>query len=251
MQQQSHKIIDEKDQLRIIVIGATSGIGLAIARQYLAAGHLVGLTGRRENLLQTVQTEYWGTAYIQAMDISKAVLASAHLENLIEKMKGVDIVIINAGVGYINPKLEWDKQSETIAINVLGFTAIASTAMSYFLAKGKGHLVGISSIAGIRGSDEATDYAASKAYCSNYLAGLRKKSNKARSEVCVTDVLPGFVDTAMGQSDKRFWVSTTTEAASQIIIGIRQKRSLIYVTKRWRLVAWAMKIMPDFLFNRI
>ena len=245
------KILGQKNQLRIIVIGATSGIGMAVARQYLKAGHLVGLTGRRENILLKVQNEYLGTAYIQNMDVSKAILASAHLENLIERMKGVDIVIVNAGVGFTNPRLEWAKQSETIEVNIAGFSALSSIAMKYFIEQGKGHLVGISSIAGLRGSDVATDYAASKAYVSNYLQGLRKKAVKAKIPVLVTEVLPGFVNTPMGQSPQRFWVASADKAATQIIKAIRRKRKRVYVSKRWRLIAWLMKIMPDWIYNRI
>lgn len=246
-----NKTTDGKKQLRIIVIGATSGIGLAIALQYLKAGHLVGLTGRRENLLQNVQSEYLGTAYIQNMDVSNAVLAASHLENLIEKMKGVDIVIVNAGVGYINQSLEWSKQAETIEVNVLGFSALCTTAMKVFLQQGRGHLVGISSIASLRGSDVAPDYAASKAYVSNYLAGLRKKAVKARTSIKVTDVLPGFVDTPMAQSKQRFWMASKEEAAKQIIRAIERKRKRAYITRRWQLIAWLMNILPDWIYNRI
>ncbi len=246
-----HKIIDKKDQLRVIVIGATSGIGLAIARQYLLAGHLVGLTGRRENLLQAVQAEFLGTAYIQTMDVAKTVLAASQLENLIEKMEGVDIVIVNAGVGFLNPKLKWKKQALTIEINVSGFSALCSSAMKYFLNIGQGQLVGISSIAGIRGSDIAPDYAASKAYVSNYLVGLRKKAKKSKLPIFVTDILPGFVDTAMGQAEQRFWVATPEKAARQIIKAISKKRKTVYITKRWRLIAWLIKIVPDWIYNKL
>lgn len=247
----TNQIIDKKEQLRIIIIGATSGIGLAIARQYLKAGHLVGLTGRRENILLAVQTEYLGTAYVQNMDVTKASLAASQLENLIEKMKGVDIVIANAGAGFVNPKLEWEKQAQTIDVNVTGFTAICTSAMKYFLRRGRGQLVGISSIAGIRGSDAAPSYAASKAYVSNYLAGLRKKAIKAKLPIYITDVLPGFVDTPMGQSNERFWVASADKAATQIIKAISKKRKRVYVTKRWRIIAWLMKILPDWVYNRI
>lgn len=247
----SRKLLDEKDQLRIIIIGATSGIGLAIAHQYLDAGHLVGLTGRRENLLHDIQLKYFGTAYVQMMDVSKAALASSQLENLIVKMEGADIVIVNAGVGFVNPKLKWEKQAQTIDVNITGFTALSSTAMKYFLKRGKGHLVGISSIAGIRGSDLAPDYAASKAYVSNYLAGLRKKAIKAKLPICVTDVLPGFVDTPMGQSEQRFWVASSDEAGKQIVSAIKKKRKVVYVTKRWRIIAWLMRLLPSWIYNRI
>jgi len=248
---QSRNIIDEKNQLRIIVIGATSGIGLAIARQYLDAGYLVGLTGRRENLLHDVQHKYFGRAYVQVMDISKATLASSQLENLIEKMQGADIIIVNAGVGFVNLKLRWKKQAQTIDVNVTGFTALSSTAMKYFMAQGKGQLVGISSIAGLRGSDLAPDYAASKAYVSNYLAGLRKKAVKAKLPIYITDVLPGFVDTPMGQSEQRFWVASSEKAGKQIINAIQKKHKVAYITKRWRLIAWLIHLLPDWIYNRI
>ena len=248
---QSKNVVEEKDQLRIIIIGATSGIGLAIAHQYLNAGHLVGLTGRRENLLHEVQHKYFGRAYVQVMDVSKAVLASSQLKNLIEKMQGADIIIVNAGVGFENPKLRWKKQAQTIDVNVTGFTALSSTAMKYFMAQGKGQLVGISSIAGLRGSDIAPSYAASKAYASNYLAGLRKKAIKTKLPIYVTDVLPGFVDTPMGQSEQRFWVASSDKAGKQIIDAIQKHRKRVYITKRWRLIAWLMRLLPNWIYNKI
>lgn len=250
-QSPAHTPLTEAQQLRIIIVGATSGIGLSLAQQYLQAGHLVGLTGRREEQLKKIQTQFLGTAYIQNMDVSKATLAASQLETLIHTMKGADIIIISSGVGFVNPKLEWQKQSETLNVNVIGFTAIASTAMKYFLSKGKGHLVAISSIAGLQGSDIAPDYAASKAYISNYLVGLRKKSIKEKTAIIVTDIIPGFVDTAMGQSELRFWVSSSEKAAQQIIKGLNKKRKIIYITKRWRLIAWLIKIIPSWIYYRI
>ncbi len=239
------------DQKRIIIVGATSGIGLALAENYLQAGHLVGLTGRNESVLLAMQEKYLGTAYIQVMDVTKASLAASQLDNMILAMKGADIIIVNAGVGFVDKSLGWEKQASTIETNVLGFSAICTAASKYFIAQKQGHLVGISSIASLAGSDAAPSYAASKAYASNYLAGLRKKFIKMKLPICVTDILPGFVDTPMGQSKQRFWVSSADKAAKQIIVAIEKKKKLAYITRRWRLIAWLMKILPDFLYNRI
>lgn len=250
-QLESIRVIDPSKQKRVIVIGATSGIGLAIAVEYLKAGHIVGITGRREQNLIAIQQGFLGTAYIQVMDITKAEFASNQLESLIEKMKGVDIIVVNSGVGYVDSTFDWHKQTQTIATNVIGFSAICSASAKYFISKKSGHLVGISSIASLRGSDLATCYAASKAYDSNYLAGLRKHFIKLGLPIKVTDVLPGFVDTAMGQSKQRFWVSSTEKVAKQITNGIAKQKKTLYVTKRWRLIAWLLKIMPDRIYNRI
>ena len=91
-------------------------------------------------------------------------------------MNGIDLFIINAGVVYHNPDLDWQKEKETIELNVLGFTAMANVAMKYFLRKGEGHLVGLSSISALRGHESCPAYNASKAFVSNYLEGLKKKS---------------------------------------------------------------------------
>jgi len=238
-------------QKRIIIIGATSGIGLALAESYLTAGHLVGLTGRNESVLHDMQDKYLGTAYIETMDVTKPVIAAAQLDNMILAMKGADIIIVNAGVGFVDKSLGWEKQQQTIATNVLGFSAICTAASHYFIKQKKGHLVGISSIASLAGSDLTPSYSASKAYVTNYLAGLRKKFIKMKLTIFVTNILPGFVDTPMGQSQQRFWQSSTEKAAKQIINAIHRKKKTAYITKRWRLIAWLMKILPQWIYNRI
>jgi len=239
------------NQKRVIIVGATSGIGLALAENYLKAGHLVGLTGRNELVLRRMQDKYLGTAYIEPMDVTKPILAAAQLDNMILAMKGADIIIVNAGVGFVDKTLGWEKQQLTIETNVLGFSAICSAASKYFIQQKAGHLVGISSVASLAGSDATPSYAASKAYASNYLKGLRKKFIKMKLPITVTDILPGFVDTPMGQSKQRFWVASADKAAKQIIIAIQRKKALAYISKRWRLIAWLLKILPDFLYNRI
>ncbi len=128
---------------------------------------------------------------------------------------------------------------------------MANIAMHHFLSKGSGHLVGISSIAAIRGDDTAPAYNASKAFISNYMAGLRKKISKARLPIVVTDVQPGFVDTAMAKGDGLFWVASPQKAAHQIYTAIEKKKKHVYVTKRWKLIGWLMKIMPEFIYNRM
>lgn len=125
---------------------------------------------------------------------------------------------------------------------------MAVAARDYFLEKNDGHIVAITSIAGLRGSSAVPIYSASKAFASNYLAGLRAYFNKINKNIYVTTVQPGFVDTAMAKSDKKFWVATPEKAAVQIGDAIEYKKKLVYVTKRWRIVAWLYKILPDCFF---
>ena len=215
---------------KAVIIGATSGIGRELAKVLADDGYIVGITGRRLHLLEELKDELSTQTFIQPMDISTAS-ATSDLQNLIHKMQGIDLIIISAGIGSIDPDLPWDKEKETIETDVLGFTAMANTAYHHFKQKGKGHLVGISSIAAIRGGD-APAYNASKAFVSNYLQGLRYIISKSKYSIVVTDIQPGFVDTEMAQGDGLFWVASPRKAAIQIHEAIKKKKKHSYITKR-------------------
>jgi short-subunit dehydrogenase len=123
--------------------------------------------------------------------------------------------------------------------------------MRHFLKRGRGHLVGITSVAALRGSREATAYAASKAFQSVYLDGLRDLGRHSGFPITVTEVQPGFVDTAMMKTDrplpalvKRLLVASAETAARQIVRAIRKRAAHAYITRRYALVAFVMKLLP-------
>ncbi|OGF45774.1 MAG: oxidoreductase [Candidatus Firestonebacteria bacterium RIFOXYA2_FULL_40_8] len=236
---------------KAIIIGASSGIGRELAKIFASNGYEVGIVARRTGLLDELKAEMTVNTYTAAIDITNTDIVIRSLEYLIKEMSVVDIVVISAGIGYINPELDWSKDKETIDTNVSGFAAIAGTAMKYFAQKKSGHLVGISSIAGIRGSNECSAYNASKAFMSNYLEGLRKKSEKEKMDITITDIQPGLVDTAMAKGEGLFWVAPPKKAAKQIYKAILKKKKKAYITKRWAIIAWVLKIIPDFIYNKI
>ncbi|HWR38832.1 MAG TPA: SDR family NAD(P)-dependent oxidoreductase [Patescibacteria group bacterium] len=235
---------------KAIVIGASSGIGRQLAKVLAENEYAVGLVGRRTELLQKLQKEIASDSYIASFDISQAAAKSA-LEALIQEMNGVELIVISAGCGFLNPDLDFAREKETIEVNVVGFAAMANVAFKYFQAQGNGHIVGLSSIAAIRGSAEAPAYSASKAFVSNYLEGLRKKAGKLGLPITVTNMQPGFVDTAMAQGDGLFWVASPEEAARQIYEAIDGKKNHAYITKRWGIIAGLLKIIPNWLYNKI
>jgi len=108
-----------------------------------------------------------------------------------------------------------------------------------------------SSIAAIRGGGDAPAYNASKAFVSNYLEGLRQMAAKMKLPLTVTDIKPGFVDTVMAQGEGLFWVAPAEKAAKQILEAVEKKKDHAYVTKRWRLVAWVLKLLPGRLYCKI
>lgn len=235
---------------RVIIIGATSGIGSELAKVMAGDGYAVGIAGRRSELLQELQKELPGKIFAKRIDV---VLPAAMelLKELITEMGGVDVIVINAGTGFINKGLEWAKEKETIDVNVYGFAAMANVSFEYFRGRGSGHIVGISSIAAIRGGGDAPAYNASKAFVSNYLEGLRQKAVKMRLPITVADIQPGFVDTAMAQGEGLFWVAPPGKAAKQIFEAIEKKKSHTYVTKRWRLIAWLLKLIPGRIYSKL
>jgi short-subunit dehydrogenase len=236
---------------KVIIIGATSGIGKELAIIFAAKDYEIGITGRRPTLLDELQTQLPGKVYVETMDIRNTEESIKSLEKLITDMGGMDILIINAGTGHINSSLDWAKEKETIETNVSGFTALATAGLQYFIKKGSGHLVGVSSIAGIRGSDISPAYNASKAFMSTYLEGISRKVVKDKLNIAITDIQPGFVDTAMAKGDKKFWVASPKKAAEQIYEAILKKKRIAYITKRWRLIAWLLKILPGYLYLRL
>ncbi len=235
---------------KAIIVGATSGIAGCLAWQYARQGWSLGLTGRDAERLKRLEEELHAETSTIEMDLADSELARKQFEKLAEQMNGVDLVIIAAGAGHIDPELPWEKEMETIATNVEGFAAIAHASIMLFERQGYGHLAAISSIAGIRGGG-APAYNASKAFVSNYLQGLRYRVYRSGKPIYVTDIQPGFVDTPMAQGDGLFWVSSPEKAAMQIYRALERRKRHCYVTRRWRLIAWVLKILPEPLYLRL
>ncbi len=236
--------------MRAIIIGATSGIGQEMARQMLAEGWHVGITGRRIDRLESLARAHPGKVEVQRMDVTDPEAAEAGLADLITRMGGVDTIVLSSGVGKFNKALDTLPEVETIDVNVIGFTHLALAAMRYFLGQGAGHLVIISSIASRRGDRAAPAYNASKAYQARYAEGLRKYAVRKGSNITVTDVQPGYVDTAIVQG-KVPWLQPVDKAVRQILSGMTARSSRIVVTRRWRYVAWAIERMPERLWHRL
>lgn len=233
-----------------VIIGASSGIGRELALQLSEKGYRLCITARRTELLAELLVSLQNESFMQEMDVADEARAIEQFNSIAQKMENIQLVIICAGTGYINAEMPWENDYRTIAVNVSGFTAIANTAYHLFSRQGHGHLVGISSIAAVRGGAAAA-YNASKAYVSSYLAGLRAKASKEKLPLIITDIRPGLVDTAMAQGEGLFWVAPPQKAAGQIISIIESGKKTAYVTRRWRLIAILLKILPDALYHKI
>ena len=236
---------------KIIIIGATSGIGRGLTEAYVQENCLIGITGRRKKLLQEICAQDKDKLFYQVCDITDTQGTIQCLEALVQEMGGMDILIICAGTGELNPELSYQLEEPTLLTNVIGFTNIADWGFRYFEQQKGGHLVAISSVGGTRGSGVAPAYNASKAYQINYIEGLRQKATKSSYPIYTTDVRPGFVDTAMAKGDGLFWVTPVDKAVKQIKRAIAKRKKVVFISKRWRYVAWIFKCIPSILYCRM
>jgi short-subunit dehydrogenase len=236
---------------KAIIVGATSGIGKALAAQLIINNYQVGITGRRSDLLNNIAREFPDKYFIRSFDVSDVKNVARHLNELVSELGGLDLLVISAGTGDENEALQFDIEKQAIDTNVTGFTCVIDWAYNYFQTQRSGHITAISSIAGLRGSRQAPAYSASKSFQIKYLEGLRQLSSKRKSGIIITDIRPGFVKTNMAKSPTKFWVAPVEKAASQIFKVIEKKRKVGYITKRWALIAWILKGMPAFLYQRL
>ncbi len=229
---------------KAIVFGATSGIGRELARLLVKYGYEVMITGRRKERLEELETENPGKYIVRKHDITDLSDSEVLFEELSSKLQQVDLIVHNSGIGENNFSLEWEKDLPTIETNVLGATRIYQLSYNYFKKQGFGHLVSITSIASLVGNRNVAAYHASKAYQANYLESLWMKARLTKkADISITNILPGYVDTDI-ITGPTFWMAPLDKAVNQIYSAIKKKKRKAYITKRWSLVAFMIKVLP-------
>ena len=159
---------------KAIIIGATSGIGKQLALLLADTNYVVGITGRRKKLLEELELQRPENFIISDLDITDTSIVTEKLENLVATLGKLDLLVLSSGTGDINENLDFNIEKKTLDVNVIGFTEVVDWAINYFHKQQRGHLVAITSVAGIRGGRHAPAYNASKAFQINYLEGIRR-----------------------------------------------------------------------------
>lgn len=232
---------------KAIIIGGSTGIGRALTKVLLANDYKVGITGIEEAILASLKNEAPEDLMIKYLDCTRHN-SSEIINELIGFLGGLDLLIFSAGIGHLDQDLGFEVENKANEVNVLAFTEVADKSFRYFEKQGHGHFVAITSVAGLRGNRLAPAYHAAKSYQINYLEGLRQKARKVG--IHVTDIRPGFVDTDLANK-RRFWVASKENAAEQIFAIIHKKKDMGYVTKRWRLIAYLLRILPNWVYKRL
>jgi short-subunit dehydrogenase len=237
--------------MNIIIIGATSGIGKALFEEYIKEGNRLGIVGRRTHLLKELKHQHPFNTYTATADITRQDEIEQAISSLQKEIGSIDLAIVCSGIGEPNPSLDYNVEHPTVDTNVTGWTFVIDMLYNIFEQQSHGHLVAITSAGGLRGEPMAPAYSATKAYQINYMEALRKKAFKAGGKIIVTDVRPGLVDTVMAKGEGLFWVMPVEKVVRQISTAIRSKKSKVYVTKRWHLLAVINKNLPFKLYKRM
>ena len=236
---------------KVIIVGATSGLGRGIAETYISRGWQVAIAGRRTALLEEVAGAHPNVIH-DTLDVTDTARCIKVLERLTEHLGGLDLLVLSSGVGRQNAALDFDLELPTIETNVRGWTAIADWAYKLFATQGNGHLAAISSIASVRGLAPAPAYSASKAYQAHYLEALRQRAMASGRPIYVSDIRPGFVDTPLLANPKQFfWVLPPEKAVRAIVRAIDRRRGVATITCRWALIAPIMRIVPTRLLAKL
>ncbi|MBP7997796.1 MAG: SDR family NAD(P)-dependent oxidoreductase [Candidatus Promineifilaceae bacterium] len=247
---------------RAIVVGASSGMGAALLRALVVDGYHAAALARREATLHELCNEVnaqaqrsqtgAGRAYPYVHNVTNTEEVPALFQQIVHDLGGLDLLVYNAGV--MPPvdlhEYNFEKDASMIQVNLVGAIAWLNQAASRFERTKKGHIVGISSVAGDRGRILSPVYNTSKAAFTTYLEALRNRLT--RYGVTVTTIKPGQVETAMLEHvKKRLWVISPEDAAADMLKVIKAKKQTVYVPRRWGPFMLIIRHIPSFIFRRL
>ena len=248
---QSLHMVTTMKKKTAIIVGATSGIGMEVAKILLAEGWTLGLAGRRVELLEPLRAQYPDRVVTESIDVMLPE-ASEKWFSLAERLGGVDLYLHSSGVGWYNPELDPEKEIRTAQTNGEGFVRMMTTAYNYFkTSKRSGHIAAISSISGTKGLGPAAAYSATKKMQHAYLQALVQNARADKMRLAVTDIRPGFVSTAFIAGAKFPMQMQATDVARDIVRAIKQRKRIITIDWRYRLLVAVWKLIPRCIWERI
>ncbi len=241
----------------ILITGASSGIGRAVACEMAQRGYALALASQRVDQINELKAEIEQqcappAVVVRGLDVTDYDDVYRAVDEAADALGGLDIVFANAGVG-LGERVgrgDFEKARRTIEVNLIGAIATIDAAAAHFLKKGKGHIVGISSVAAFRGMPRSSAYSASKAGLAIYLEAVR--AELYRKNIDVTVLYPGYIDTPLNNMlpNRPFLISVEKGAA--IIARLIEKRvkSSTVPVYPWNIVGRLLKILPTGMISK-
>lgn len=238
--------------MHVVITGASSGIGLALARLYLERGATVTVCARRAELLERLAQEYPGRAYAVALDVRDAAALQRAARDVVARHGAPAMVIANAGVSHgtlTDDAADEEVFRDILDINVLGMVKTFQPFLAAMREARAGTLVGIASVAGFRGLPGSGAYSASKAAAIAYLESLRVELRG--SGIKVVTLCPGYIRTPMTAANHFHmpFLIEADEAARRMARLIARGTSFAVVPWQMALVGRALRWLPNWLYD--
>jgi len=238
----------------VLITGASSGIGEALAYAYSNPTSTIGLISRRKEVLDIVAKkckELGAEVYIYPIDISNQVAVEKAVKDFLKQSDQIDVVIANAGIGGID-NIECGDATETnniLSTNILGISNVVIPCIPSMIENNEGHVVILSSVAGFRGMIKHGAYSSSKTAVR--ILGDGWRFALSRNNIYVTNICPGFIDTPLVQKN-RFnmpFLMSPEAAATKIKSAIENKKKCYVFPWQWRFLLPLIRIIPDRLIQ--
>lgn len=237
---------------RIVIIGASSGIGKAVALRFLESGWRVGLAARNVEALKEISRLYPDMTEVEHIDVTSED-APEKLISLINKLKGVDVYFHCSGIGSQNLGIDSNIEKSICYTNVVGFSQMIDTAYNYFKTRRiPGHIAIVSSVAGTKGLGVSPAYSATKRYQNIYLECIEQLSHMQGVDLSFTDIRPGFVKTPLLNDGNNYPLLMDVEkVATSIVKALLRKKRVVIIDWRYRILVWMWKVIPRQLWVRM
>ncbi|MCM1518614.1 MAG: SDR family NAD(P)-dependent oxidoreductase [Pseudoflavonifractor sp.] len=237
---------------RIVIMGASSGIGLTLAEILASRGVPVGIAARNLQPLLELRGRYPGNVVVKSIDITSPD-APVRMLQLIDALGGMDIYIHVAGIGYENLTLDPDREAAIVDTNATGFARMIDTAYRYMRGNGiRGQIAAVTSVAGTNGIGRLAAYSASKRFGQAYLTALQQLAHAERSGIRFTDIRPGWTDTPLLLPGVSYPMEMEVRpVAVEIIRAIARKRRVAVIDRRWNVVVGLWRLIPNALWVRL
>lgn len=239
---------------KVIIIGASSGIGRRVATDFARVGMEVGIAARSEKKLRAICDAYPDRIVYKTIDIT-APDCEKRFYDLIEMRGGMDILLLASGVGSINPQLDTDTDIHTVSTNVDGFVRIVNAAYRYFRDTATltaGQIAVITSVARTKGIGIAASYSSSKRFQSTYIDALDQLAHQEHVNVRFTDIRPGFIRTPLLHDNHQFPMEMTLDYAAPLIeTAILKRKRIAVIDSRWRAVTALWSMIPRCVWSHI
>lgn len=239
---------------RIVIIGASSGLGERLALDFARYGYRVGIAARRESRLKAIKDHYPDRIEYLPIDVT-AEDAVSRFNHLIEMIDGMDTLLFASGTGFQDPELTDQKIIDTLEVNVIGFARIVAAAYRYFRSTANvapGQIAAITSVAATRGMGIAASYSSSKRFQQQFIDSLEQLAYNQQVNVDFTDIRPGFVRTDLLDSSKDYPMIMTVDYAAPLIEhAILSRRRRAVIDSRWLIVNTLWRLIPRALWKRI